>query len=119
MARILSISYDPHLLLSRELLLQQMGHQVVSAEGFARAYRACDACNVEDDRFDLIILGHSIPYDDKREMIKHCTRACSCPVLALVRSNEGSVEGAAVSVESLNPQAFVTAVRDILGSQSA
>ncbi|HLJ78747.1 MAG TPA: hypothetical protein VKT75_15105 [Acidobacteriaceae bacterium] len=37
MARILSISYDPVLLRTRELLLQQMGHDVTSAEGFAEA----------------------------------------------------------------------------------
>ncbi len=37
MATILSVSYDGSLLLTRQLLLQQMGHEVFSAEGFSRA----------------------------------------------------------------------------------
>src|SRR6185312_7001664 len=37
MVRILSVSYDPTVVTTRELLLQQMGHTVTSVEGFARA----------------------------------------------------------------------------------
>jgi CheY-like chemotaxis protein len=65
MAHILSVSYDPTLLMTRELLLQQMGHTVTSVEGFARAFAACES----GTKFDFLILGHSIPHDDKG---KHC-----------------------------------------------
>lgn len=116
MAHILSVSYDATLLLTRELLLRQMGHDVVSAEGFAKAYKACEACEVEGGRFDLVILGHSIPREDKEAIIRHCTKACSCPVLALLRPNEGHVEGAARCVDSDSPRAFVNAVQDMLAS---
>ena len=58
MATILSISYDGSLLLTRQLLLQQMGHEVFSAEGFSKAYSLCET---HGRRFDLIALGHSIP----------------------------------------------------------
>ena len=37
MAYVLSISYDPDLLGTRELLQKQMGHRVASAEGYAQA----------------------------------------------------------------------------------
>lgn len=60
MARIFSISYDQALLRTRELLLEQMGHSVASAEGFAQAFKLC---NQDSGPFDLMILGHSIPHD--------------------------------------------------------
>ncbi|HEY6348465.1 MAG TPA: hypothetical protein VI636_03545 [Candidatus Angelobacter sp.] len=113
MARILSISYEPVLLSTREMLLRQMGHEVVSAEGFARAYQACE---VERGGFDLIVLGHSIPHDDKREIIKRCIPACSCPLLVLLRLNEPPVEGAFRSIDSAEPEAFVSAIHEILQS---
>lgn len=111
MARILSISYDPHLLMSRELLLQQMGYEVISAEGFSQAYEHCETRN---GHFDLIVLGHSIPHDDKHEIMRRLTKACDCPVVALLRANEPPLEGAAASVQSLNPPAFIAAVRTVL-----
>lgn len=111
MARILSISYDAVLLATRELLLMQMGHEVISAEGFAPAYEACEA---RGGRFDLIVLGHSIPHADKVAIIKHCVHSCSCPVLALLRPNEGPVEGAQRSIDSGDPRAVMAAVEKIL-----
>lgn len=92
MAHILSISYDPALLRTREMLLTQMGHRLNSAEGFAQARSFCAH---QDGDYDLIILGHSIPHDDKVELVKWCAERCSCPVLALLRPNESPVEGAA------------------------
>jgi DNA-binding NtrC family response regulator len=112
MARILSISYDASLLLTRELLLQQAGHTVVSAEGFADAYAACGQ---QGDKFDLIVLGHSIPHNDKEEIVKHCVTACSCPVLALLRPSEADVEGATRSLDYWDPPKFLRAVDEIVG----
>ncbi len=70
--RILSISYDPSLLLTRQLLLQQMSHEVRSAEGFAKAW---EIRREQAGRFDLIILGHSVPHSDKEPIIAHITKA--------------------------------------------
>lgn len=111
MARVLSISYDLALLRIRELVLKQLGHDVISAEGFAHAYRAFDE---ENGNFDLIILGHSIPHEDKQAIITKCRRKCSSPVLALLRSNELSVDDANRSVQSDDPQAFIAAVNALL-----
>ncbi|HET9183496.1 MAG TPA: hypothetical protein VFP59_15275 [Candidatus Angelobacter sp.] len=111
MASILSISYDAHLLLTRELLLQQLGHKVVSSEGFAQAY---EECSREDAKFDLIILGHSIPRKDKEAIIAHCSAACNCPVLALLRPHQPPIEGATLSIESDDPAAFMNGIRKLL-----
>lgn len=112
MATILSISYDASLLLTRQLLLEQMGHKVFSAEGFSKAFALCDSHGAH---FDLIVLGHSIPHDDKITIAKHCTRCCACPVLALLRSAEAPIPGATRSVDSSDPQAFLAAITEIVG----
>jgi CheY-like chemotaxis protein len=110
MAHILSVSYDPTLLTTRELLLQQMGHTVTSAEGFARAFAACET----GSKFDLLILGHSIPPDDKLEIVAKVKGICNCPVLALLRPNESPLPNAERSIDSSETKAFMDAVREIV-----
>jgi DNA-binding response OmpR family regulator len=110
-ARIFSISYDPLLLRTRELLLQQMGHSVTSAEGFVQAFGVCDR---EPGTFDLMILGHSIPHEDKRAIIRRCGQTCSCPVVALTRVNEQPVPEADRSVDPGDTEAFLAVVRELL-----
>jgi len=56
MARILSVSYDQSLLYTRQLILEQHGHSVVSAFGFTQALKCCH----EAKDFSIFILGHSI-----------------------------------------------------------
>src|SRR5690348_11946100 len=70
--RILSVSYDPSLLATRGMLLEQRGYSVTSALGFSRAIEHCRASG-----FDLFILGHSIPEMDKLELMK--TFRGNCP----------------------------------------
>lgn len=109
--RILSISYDRALLWTRQLLLEQLGCEVVSAEGFAQAW---DAAEKRDNHFDLIILGHSIPPNDKEAIVRHMRDSCSCPILALLRPYESPVAEAALSIDAGDTNAFLTAVHKIL-----
>ena len=109
--RILSISYDRALLWTRQLLLEQLGYNVVSAEGFAQAWEAADP---KRDHFDLIILGHSIPPNDKKAIVAHMRNSCDCPILALLRPYEAPVSEAAVSIDAGDPNAFLSAVRNML-----
>ena len=113
MAHVLSISYDVDLLRTRELLLRRMGHSVTSADGFAQASRVCERHN---GKFDLIVLGHSIPPEDKREIIAFL-KTHSCPVLALLRPNEEPAEDAARSVEADDPGALLAAVEELLAER--
>jgi CheY-like chemotaxis protein len=112
MARIFLISYDPALARTRELLLRRMGHHVTSAEGFAEAFRVCE--EQPSPSFDLMILGHSIPHEDKRAIIKRLAQICPCPVLALTRTNEESVAEADRSVDPMDAVAFLAAVEELL-----
>jgi len=109
--RILSISYDRALLWTRQLLLEQLGYEVVSAEGFAQAW---DIAEERENHFDLIILGHSIPPKDKAAIVRHMHDSCNCPILALLRPYETPVAEAARSIDAGDPGAFLSAVRSML-----
>lgn len=87
--RILSISYDLSLLLTRQLILQQAGYQVASALGFVDAMRIS-----RNGKFDLAIIGHSIPVHDQEALLQAIKKCCRAPVLSLHRSNEEPLPGA-------------------------
>jgi DNA-binding response OmpR family regulator len=108
--RILSISYDAALLWTRQLMLQQLGFSVVSAEGFVAAMEACESRARE---FDLAILGHSIPTKDKERIISHFRLHCDAPILALLRPHEGAVQSATRSLEP-DPEKLIAAVLEML-----
>jgi DNA-binding response OmpR family regulator len=88
LARILSVSYDATLLQTRELLLMSKGHEVISALGFHRGAEAC-----QPGGFDLFILGHSIPQEDKLDLIR-CFREKNpgAPVIALTHPSESPLK---------------------------
>lgn len=109
--RILSISYDPTLLWTRQMLLQQVGYDVRSAEGFAATLRTC---REEGHQFDLVVLGHSIPHEDREAIIHEISETCPAPVLALLRPNESHVKGATRSIDASDPAALLAAVEEIL-----
>lgn len=108
MYRILSISYDSALLQTRQKLLEQAGYEVVSAVGFAQALEQGSG------DFDLIVMGHSIPQDDKRAMIAELTRhGCNAPVLSLLRIGEAPIPEAARGIDP-SPQHLLNTVRTML-----
>lgn len=110
--RILSISYDSSLLWTRQLMLQQMGYEVRSAEGFVAALEACKGPNLD---FDLAILGHSIPARDKERIISHFRRRSKSPILALLRPHEGAMQNADRSIDP-EPENLIAAVREMLST---
>jgi len=109
--RILSISYDGPLLVTRQMLLQAYGYDVASAEGFAEALELAE----NDPNFDLVIMGHSIPQKDKRKIIDQIRKQKQIPVLALLRPGETPIHEANASVEPHDPKQLVAAVERLLG----
>jgi len=107
--RILSISYDPMLLKTRQHLLELQGYEVVSAEGFTEATERCQA-----ETFDLVVMGHSIPHKDKEALFDLIQRRCPAPVIALLRAGEEPLRGAAGSADPMNPTEFLKAVGNTL-----
>jgi CheY-like chemotaxis protein len=109
--RILSISYDGPLLVTRQMLLQAYGYDVTSAEGFAEALEHCEGEPV----FDLVVIGHSIPFKDKRRIISEIRKGRPIPVLALLRPGERPLDEANESVEPNDPRLLVDAVQRLIG----
>lgn len=109
--RILSISYDGPLLVTRQMLLQAYGYHVTSAEGFAETLEHCDG----GGNFDLVIMGHSIPVKDKRQIVAQIRKGREIPVLALLRPGERPLDEANASVEPNDPQQLIAAVQKLIG----
>ena|SRR5919108_6097097 len=116
MARILSVSYDEPLLRTRELILRQHGYDVVSALGFTPALKQCEQSG---NRFQLFILGHSIPHSDKEALIAAFRAHCRAPVVALTRRGERQVEGADFQIEPEPQQIVELVARLISGAANA
>ena len=112
MPRILSISYNKSLLQTRALILSREGFEVESAVGFSAAVHA-----FENSRFDLVIMGHSIPPDDKATIIKQLKAVCNTPILALRRPNEEPLQVAEYNLDSGDPQLFLSYVKEITNHQ--
>lgn len=108
MSRILSISYDQALLLTRELMLSREGFEVKSAVGFSAAVHAC-----ENEKFDLVIMGHSIPSADQAFIIEKLKALSKAPVLALRRPHDGPLESADYNLDPDDPARFLSYVKEI------
>lgn len=113
MARILSVSYDELLLNTRELILHNHGHKVVSALGFTKAMKHCQS----REKFDLFILGHSIPHSHKEALIAAFRTRSSAPVIALIKYGERPIHGADFQIEP-NPEQFLELVENVISGQA-
>lgn len=109
MARILSVSYDKSLLRTRQMLLENKGHTVVSSATIQKSIEHC-----REGKFDLFILGHSIPSVDKQRLVDNFRHYCSAPIIAL-RSHAGEelVAHADYHIEP-NPEALLHLIAEIL-----
>jgi DNA-binding response OmpR family regulator len=109
MARILSISYQEALLVTRQMLLQQRGYEVVSGLGFVEAVMHC-----ERGGFDLLLLGHTVPQLDKEKLIALFRQHCNAPVLSLQRTRETPLDGAEHHALSDTPHELLEKIDVIL-----
>jgi DNA-binding response OmpR family regulator len=87
-ARILSITFDRSLATTREMLFASVGFQVSSASTIDQAIKLC-----ADKRFELIVIGHSMPMESRRLLVRELRRRCAAPLLALQRPGETPVTG--------------------------
>jgi DNA-binding response OmpR family regulator len=109
--RILSISYDELLLITRQLLLEDAGFKVTSALGFVSGLQECSA-----GKFDLVIIGHSIPRTEKQSLLQAVRHNCDAPVLLLCKPTEDALLDVDYSIDSIEPDSVLKAVRQILKS---
>lgn len=115
--RVLCISYDESLLVTRKLILEQAGFEVTAALGFAEAMEACKS----QPGFELIVIGHSMPRKDKTALI-HTLRSmqCDAPVLSVRRHNDPPLPEADYSVDSYDgPRVFTDAAERAIQTRKA
>ena len=113
MARILSISYDEPLLTTRQQILESRRHNVTSIGNLAEALAACESTT----RFDLLIIGHSIPHAQKEQLVQAFReRRPHKPVIALKRGGEDGVGGADLSIDP-NPAELLDSVAKIISGR--
>jgi CheY-like chemotaxis protein len=109
MARILSVSYDKSLLRTRQTMLENKGHVVVSS---ATIYESIAHC--KQGKFDLFILGHSIPSTDKQQLVNTFRYSCPAPIIALrTHAGEELIIGADYHIEP-DPEPLLNLVGEIL-----
>lgn len=90
------------------MILEREGFTVAAARGLEEATRAC----ADGEKFDLILLGHSIPRREKEKMLPELKKRCPAPILSIRRHTEPPVPGAEFSVDSHDgPEAMIQAVK--------
>jgi hypothetical protein len=107
--RVVCISWDPALALTRELMLRKDGYDVVSAFGRVAGQQAA-----ADGEADLLVLGYSVPREQKREFMRSFRRHSSAPILSLLGINGVPLEEATVGIPGDDPANFMRTVREML-----
>lgn len=108
--RILSVSYDEAILRTRQYILEAAGFEVLSALGFADAAKIA-----QTGTYDLLLLGHTLPYNDKTELVRLAKTHCDCAVVSVYKHGIDPHPDADVAVDSTDgPQAMIDAVNKAL-----
>jgi DNA-binding NtrC family response regulator len=101
-ARILSVTYDQSLAVTREMLFASVGFQVSSALTIDQAIQFCAA-----ESFDLVVVGHSIPRERRQLLLQELRRRWKTPILALQRHGETPLTGADYIFDSADSPALL------------
>ena len=105
---VLVVSWEPNLAKTREMLLRAAGYSVTSAVGRAQAHSQCRS------RADLLVLGHSVPPSEKKEVVACFREYSTGPVLSLLSSHQQKLPEADFAVEAFDPADVVRVVHKIL-----
>src|SRR4051812_1309180 len=82
-ARILSVAYDGALRQTRHLLLEKRGFEVTSAGDRMASIEHC-----RTGKFDLVILGQTVPFFDRRAIVAELRAGSNAPVLSIANQND-------------------------------
>jgi len=105
--RLLSVSYDPQLQRSRELILRQAGYDVLSTTSLAEVTAAC-----EHSHFEFALIGHSIPRQQQEKIAAKVREHCDWVVIVgLQLLGTDRLRFADVTVPSHDPAALVEQLR--------
>ncbi|HSK46195.1 MAG TPA: hypothetical protein VLA83_20160 [Candidatus Binatia bacterium] len=109
-ASILSVTYDPSLAATREMLFTSAGFHVSSTSSINQALELC-----ADKDFDLVVIGHSMPMEQTRFLVKELRLRCDTPLLVLQRPGESLVTDVDYIFDSTeSPALLLESVMNIL-----
>jgi len=111
MARILSISPSEVLRTTRQLVLEQAGHEVLSLADPTQDYTFS-----KDDKFDLAIIGHNFRGEDKRRIARHINELFSGLSILELCLHSPEIPGADFLLSDA-PDELLSAVREILAGR--
>lgn len=106
--RVICVSWHETLGKSRELLLHSLGLTVVSGIFERQAHTVC-----QEDA-DLLVLGHSVPKDEKRALIRRFRDHSNAPVLSLLEPFDSKLPEATFGVDAGKPEDVLRMVRQAL-----
>lgn len=110
---ILYIHYDPDLADIRQQLVNRLGYEVVSAMGSGEARQIA-----RTRRFDLIILGHAAPDEERRKMANWLrANLPGVPVLALCPTPFQAVDYGDYQADAHNPDAWLAMAEEALAKK--
>ncbi len=107
--QVICISWNENLGRTREWLLRDAGFNVRSATG----QQGMTLCGEDAD---LMVLGHSVPPNEKRQLIDCFRQHSNAPVLSLLRTGQEKLPEATHAIDASDPAEFVATVRRILYS---
>lgn len=87
MALVLCTGVDPVLIETRRLILEQAGHEVVTASEESSVMTAC-----QEHRFEVAVIGQAVSAKAKRQMLELIRKHCpSAKILELYRFSTGRI----------------------------
>jgi DNA-binding response OmpR family regulator len=113
---LLNVSADETLLNTRGKILEQEGFVVIPAMNIQQVVAAC-----ENHAFDAVVLGHSIPPDEKKRIIETVRDSCQpgTPIIGLYVRNPDDADGSDYAVSSLQgPKELIDLMRTIFPTSS-
>ena len=107
------MTFDRSLGATREMLFTQAGFQVKTVFAIGNAVQSCAG-----EPFELVVIGHSIPIEQRELLLKEVRRQCATPTLALCRHAEPPLSSADYIFDSTeSPGLLLETVVEILKSQ--
>ncbi len=106
--QILCISWEPELAKQREEIFGESGCHVTSVVGLEAAEKA-----VMDD-FDLLVLGHSVPREHKRRLMRMFRAHSEAPILSLLAPGQPPLPEATLGVPGTDPDRIRYVARHFL-----
>lgn len=109
---ILCVSWVQSLAETRKLLLISEGYSVESVIGAAEALAHC-----RNSRADMLVLGQSVPREEKLKIVEVFRHYSDAPILSLINPSQRKLDQVQYGVDSLSPEEFLRTVNSVLSEK--